>query len=148
MIKFCALTAKTYAYLIDDYDDDDYDKNRIINKKAKDTKKCITKKYLIFKNYEDSLFENKIIIKSQQRFRSDHHRVHTEEVTKMSLSSEDDKRIQTYDKVTTYPYETNAFKICENEMRYVILKKIILKFLMHVKEKAQKQMHNKNRVYI
>ena len=148
MIKFCALTAKTYAYLIDDYDDDDYDKNRIINKKAKGTKKCITKKYLIFKNYEDSLFENKIIIKSQQRFRSDHHRVHTEEVTKMSLSSEDDKRIQTYDKVTTYPYETNAFKICENEMRYVILKKIILKFLMHVKEKAQKQMHNKNRVYI
>ena len=27
-----------------------------------------------------------------------------------------DKRLQTHDKVTTYPYETNAFKICENEM--------------------------------
>ena len=26
------------------------------------------------------------------------------------------KRIQTYDKITTYPYGTNIFKICENEM--------------------------------
>ena len=26
MIKFCAPRAKTYSYLIDDYDDDDYDK--------------------------------------------------------------------------------------------------------------------------
>ena len=33
-----ALRAKTYAYLIDGYNDDDYEKNKIINKKAKDTK--------------------------------------------------------------------------------------------------------------
>ena len=26
------------------------------------------------------------------------------------------KRLQTFDKVTTYPYETNAFKVCESEM--------------------------------
>ena len=40
-----------------------------------------------------------------------------------------------HDKVTTYPYGTNVFKICENEMRYVILKKIILKLLKHAKMK-------------
>ena len=43
MSKFCALRAKTYSYLIDDYNDDDYDRNNIINKKAKRTKKCIIK---------------------------------------------------------------------------------------------------------
>ena len=53
------------------------------------------------------------------------------------LSSNDDKRIQTYDKITTDPYGTNTFMVCENEMRYVILKKIILKLLTHVKEKPK-----------
>ena len=32
------------------------------------------------------------------------------------MSSNDDKRIQTFDRVTTYPYGTNVFKVCENEM--------------------------------
>ena len=70
----------------------------------------------MFENYKDSLFNDKIILRSQQRFRSDHHRVYTEEVNKISLSNNDDKRIQKYDKITTYPYGTNLFKICENEM--------------------------------
>ena len=32
------------------------------------------------------------------------------------ISSNDDKRLQTFDKITTYAYRTNAFKLCENEM--------------------------------
>ena len=64
----------------------------------------------------DSLFNNVIIIRSQQRFKSNHHNVCTEEVNKITLSSNDDKRIQTFDKITTFPYGTNIFKICENEM--------------------------------
>ena len=51
----------------------------------------------MFENYKDSLFNNKIILKSQRRFRSDHHKVYTEEVNKTALSSNDDKRLQTYD---------------------------------------------------
>ena len=70
----------------------------------------------MFENYKDSLFNDKIILRSQQRFRSDHHRVYTEEVNKIALSSNDDKRIQTFDKVTTYPYGTNVFAVCKNEM--------------------------------
>ena len=58
----------------------------------------------------------KKILKSQQRFKSDHRKVYTEEVNKIALSSNDDKRLQTFDKVTTYPYGMNAFKVCENEM--------------------------------
>ena len=44
MTEFCALRAKTYSFLIDGYDDDDYEKNKIINKKAKGTKKCVVKR--------------------------------------------------------------------------------------------------------
>ena len=42
--------------------------------------------------------------------------MYTEEVNKIAFSSNDDKRIQTFDKVTTYPYGTNAFMVCKNEM--------------------------------
>ena len=71
------------------------------------------------KNYEDCLLNNKIILKSQQRFKSDYHEVYTEEINKIALSSNDDKRLQTFDKITTYPYGTNAFKVCESEMMIV-----------------------------
>ena len=40
MTKFVALRAKTYSFLIDEYIDEDYEKNRKVNKKAKGTKKC------------------------------------------------------------------------------------------------------------
>ena len=70
----------------------------------------------MFGNYKDSLFNDKIILRSQHWFRSDHHNVYTEEVNKIALSSNDDKRIQTFDNVTTYPYGTNVFAVCENEM--------------------------------
>ena len=56
-------------------------KNKIINKKAKGTKKFVIKRELMFKNYKDSLFNNEVIIRSQQRFRSVHHRAYTEEVS-------------------------------------------------------------------
>ena len=50
--------------------------------------------------------------------------MHTEEVNKIALSSNDDKRLQTFYKITKYPYGTNAFKVCENEMmivrRYIV----------------------------
>ena len=69
------------------------------------------------KNHKDCFFSNKIILKSQQRFKSDYHNVYTEQINKIALSSNDDKRLQTFDKITTYPYGTNAFKVCESEFR-------------------------------
>ena len=70
----------------------------------------------MFENYKDSLFNDITILQWQLRFKSDHHDVYTEEVNKIALSSNDDKRLQTFDRVTTYPYGTNAFKVCESEM--------------------------------
>ena len=39
---------------------------------------------------------NKAILKSQQGFKSEVHNLYTEEVNKIALSSNDDKRLQTY----------------------------------------------------
>ena len=110
MTESVAPRAKAYAYLME---------NGSEHKKAKGTKKCVIKRELVFENYKDSLFNDKIILKSQQRFKSDHHKVYTEEVNKIALSSNDDKRLQTFDKITTYPYGTNATIVCESEMMIV-----------------------------
>ena len=107
MKEFWALRAKIYSYLMD---------NNSEVKKFKGTKKCVIKGRLMFENYKDSLFNNKTILKSQQRFKSDHHKMNTEKVNKIALSSDDDKRLQTFTRVTTYPYGTNVFKVCESEM--------------------------------
>ena len=107
MKKFCSLRTKTYTYLMG------YDSEM---KKAKGVKRCVIKRRLMFENYKDSLLNNKTIMQSQLRIKSDHHNVYTEEVIKIALKSSDNKRLQTFDRVTTYPYETSAFKVCESEM--------------------------------
>ena len=94
MTEFCALTAKAYAYKLDDDTE---------MKKAKGTKKRIVKREITFKSYVDALFNDEVIIRSQQRFRSDYQKVCIEEVNKIALSSNDDKSIQTFDKVITFP---------------------------------------------
>ena len=52
--------------------------------------------------------KNKVILKSQQRFKSEAHNVDTEEVNKIALISNDDKRLQTYDRITSYPYGSSV----------------------------------------
>ena len=42
--------------------------------------------------------------------------VYIEQINKIALSSNDDKRLQTFDKIATYPYGANAFEVCESEM--------------------------------
>ena len=86
------------------------------NEKAKGTKKCIIKRRIVFQAYKDSSFKNKTILRSQLRFKSDLHIVYTEEVNKIVISNNDDKRLQTFDGVTTYSYGTNVFKVCESKI--------------------------------
>ena len=61
----------------------------------------------MFKNYIDGLFNDKIILKSQQ---SDSRNVYIEQINNIALSSNDDKILQSFDKITTYPYGANAFQ--------------------------------------
>ena len=92
-------------------------------KKQKASKKCITKRELKFRNYKNCLeaaqIENKInhleknrididsrkefmksnrlILKTQQRFKSERNNVFAEEINKIALNSNDDKRMQSID---------------------------------------------------
>ena len=61
----------------------------------------------MFQNFKNCLFNNKTVYRSQERFKSYNHDVYKEEVNKIALSSNDDKRIQTSDRITTYPHETS-----------------------------------------
>ena len=70
----------------------------------------------MFQNYEDCLLNNKTVYRPQERLKSYNHDVYTEEINKIALSNNDDKRIQTFDGITIYP---NAFKVCESEMLMV-----------------------------
>ena len=101
MSESVALRPKTYSYLMGDGNSD---------KKAKGTKKCAIKRRLI------KQLNNEVKLKSQQRFKSEAHNVFTEEVNKIPLSSNDDKRLRTFDGVTSYPYRTSIGKVCKTEL--------------------------------
>ena len=107
MTEVIALRPKVYAYL---------DEDGSHHEKAKGTKKCVIKQNLMFQNYKDYLFNNKTVYRSQKRFKCYNHDVYTEEVHKIVLCSNDDKRLQTSDRITRYSYRINAFKVCESEM--------------------------------
>ena len=105
--EFVALRPKAYSYLMDDGGSD---------KKAKGTKKCVIKRRLKFNDYKDCLLNNETVLKSQQRFKSERHNVYTEEINTIALSSNDNKRLQTFDKITSYPYGTSSGKVCKTEL--------------------------------
>ena len=107
MTEFVALRPKTYSYLMHDGGSD---------KMAKGTKKCVIKQRLKFNDYKDCSLNNEIILKSQQRFKSERHCVYTEEINKVALCSNDDKRLQTFDRITSYPYGESAGKVCKTEL--------------------------------
>ena len=58
------------------------------------------------KNYSYLMDDNmdEIILKSQQRVKSEAHNVYTKEVNKITLSNSNDKRLQTFEIITSYPY--------------------------------------------
>ena len=80
--EFVALRPKVYAYL-DHYGN--------YHNKSKGTRVCNKTKTYVRKFQK--LLNNKNVYRSQ-RFKSHN------------------KRLQTFDRITTYPYETNTFKVC------------------------------------
>ena len=93
--EFVPLRPKTYSYLTDDCKED---------KKAKGTKKCVIKRMIKFDDYKNCLLNSEVILKSQRKFISKGHDVYTENINKIALSSNNDKRIVPSDKITSYPY--------------------------------------------
>ena len=93
--EFVILRPKTYSYSTDDGKED---------KKAKGTKKCIIKRMIKFNDNKSCLLKDEILLKSQQRFISKKHNLYTEDINKIALSIDDDKRIVSSDKIMSYPY--------------------------------------------
>ena len=93
--EFVTLKPKAYSYRTDDL---------VELKKAKGTKKCVVKKMLRFSDYKNCLFSNGKVLKSQQRFKSENHSVYTENINKIALSCDDDKRMVTSYGISSYPY--------------------------------------------
>ena len=136
MKEFVGLRARLYSYLRDNNHED---------KKAIGTKKCVIKRKLKFQDYKNSLEatqierrinylrknkidvesliedqkgfikNNKIILKTQQRFKSERHNVFTEVISKIALSSNDDKRMGSIDSIETYAYGISKDLICMKE---------------------------------
>ena len=90
-------------------------KNKLINKKPKGVKKAVVKIKLMFEKFK----KGEIIRKSQQILKNELHNIHIIEMNKVALSSNDNKILQTFDRDTSFPHETNAFKLCKNEMQDV-----------------------------
>ena len=114
MTKFVALRPKAYSYLTDVWEED---------KKAKGIKKCVIKRGLKYNNYKYCLLYNEIKLKSQQRFKSKGHNVYTEEVNMIALSSNDGKRLQIFDRISSYSYGTFVGKVCKT----ALLRKVNIK---------------------
>ena len=91
--------------------------------KFKDYKKCLKEAQI--ENMINYLEKNKIdkdrpknfkkhkkvILKTQQRFKSERHNVFKEEINKIALCSNDDKRIQSIDWIETYAYGINKYLV-------------------------------------
>ena len=103
--EFVTLRSKTYSYLTNDGKED---------KKAKGTKKCVIKIMIKFDDYKNCLLKDEILLKSQQRIISKKHDVYAEDINKIALSNNDDKRIVLSDKITTYPYAYKSKKCIKN----------------------------------
>ena len=93
--EFLTLRPKTYSFLTDDGKED---------KNAKGTKKCVIKKMIKFNDYQKCLLDDEVILKSKQRFISKKHDVYTENINKIALSNNHDKRIVSSNKISSYPY--------------------------------------------
>ena len=93
--EFIMLRPKTYSYVTDDGKED---------KKAKGTNKYVMKRTIKFNDYKNCLLNGEVVSKSQQKFKRKGHDAYTENINKIALSSNDDKRLNASDKITSYPY--------------------------------------------
>ena len=110
MSEFIAISPKVYAYK-----QIEVDGTLLKEKKVRGTSKIVTKKTLCFDNYKNCLFNNEVVKWMQYRIKSTPSSIDTVQINKIALKNNDDKRLQSFNGITTFPYGTNAFKVCLEE---------------------------------
>ena len=107
--KFVGLRAKNYAYKYDHliglasliflFGEDDAE-----HKKCKGIKRNVTKNNISYEDYEECLFKKIQLRRKMDVIRSRGHNIFTEEIFKIALSADDDKRIILEDGIRTHPH--------------------------------------------
>ena len=92
--EFVGLRSKLYSYKMAGVD----------HKKCKGVKKNVVKKSITHEYYKDCLFTKREQSRKMNVIRSYHHDIYTEEVNKVALSAEDDKRVIQQDGIHTLAY--------------------------------------------
>ena len=73
------------------------------------------RKNRLWKNGKELIKYNRIIFKSQQRFKTEKNNAYTKEVNKIVLSANDEKRMQLIDSAKSYLNETSTYILHKNE---------------------------------
>ena len=74
------------------------------HKKCKGVKKSVVENGITHDDYKECLFSRKEQLRTMNVLRSHHHDMYSEEINKVALSSDDDKRIIREDGISTYAY--------------------------------------------
>ena len=88
----------------------------IVIKGLREQKKYVIKQRLKFNDHKNCLLNNEIILKSQQRFKSEAHNVYTVEINKIALTTNDNNRLQDFHRITSYPYGASFGKVSKTEV--------------------------------
>ncbi|XP_065678249.1 uncharacterized protein LOC136093209 [Hydra vulgaris] len=94
--EFIGLRSKLYSYKIDEEKED--------KKRCKGVKKNVVKNYITHEDYKDCLLSRRDQMRKMNVIRSHLHDVYTEEINKIALSAEDDKRVILDDGIHTLAY--------------------------------------------
>ena len=137
MLKFVDIAPKVYAY-----QQIHIDNTLSVDKKARGTNKLVTKKSLSFDLYKKCLFNNETVKCIQHRIKSTPSCIDTVKMNKIALKNYDNKRLRSFNGITTYPYGTSAFKVCHEEL---IIKHVIVSYLDTRKNQV---CHNKQYILI
>lgn len=93
--EFAGLRAKSYSYKMFEGDE---------HKKCKGVKKNVVKKSITHEDYKDCLFTKREHLRKMNVIRSHYHDIFTEEINKVALSADDDKRVIMDDGIHTLAY--------------------------------------------
>jgi hypothetical protein len=92
IVEFVGLRPKLYSYKTAGGQEE---------KKCKGVKACVVKNTITHEDYKNCLLDGKPRHRTMKVFRSRDHDIYTEEVNKIALSANDDKRVILDDGITT-----------------------------------------------
>ena len=103
IVEFVGFRAKLYSYKMLDGSED---------KKCKWVTKNVIKRNIQFDNYRECLFSRKEQHRKMNVIRSHCHEIYTEEINKVALSFDDDKRVIMVNGIHTLAYGHTKLKNC------------------------------------